>query len=125
MRLKLDEDLGHRTAEQLRRAGHDVMTVAEQSLASANDARIITVCRSEGRCLVTLDLDFANPLRYRPDLYAGIAVLRLSRRPVASALEEAIDTLIRGLARMDVAGKLWIVHGTRIRTHAAPTAEPR
>jgi hypothetical protein len=118
--LKLDENLGREAATQLRRAGHDVATAVDQGLASATDARLISVCRAEARCLVTLDLDFANPLRFNPAASPGIAVPRLSGRPVRDALREAVDTLIRGLGRMSIDGKLWIVHGSRIRIFAAP-----
>lgn len=67
MRLKLDENLGARGAELLRAAGHDVATVYEQKLGSANDVRVLEVCVGEKRCLVTLDLDFANPLAFPPE----------------------------------------------------------
>jgi len=32
----------------------------------------------KNRCIVTLDLDFLNPLVFPPEDYSGIAVLRLS-----------------------------------------------
>ncbi len=77
MRLKLDENLGRRGRELFERAGHDVATVAAQRLTSAADREVIEACRREGRCLVTLDLDFANPLRFKPSDYPGISVTRL------------------------------------------------
>ena len=79
MKIKLDENLGNRGAEILRAAGYSVTTVVEEGLTSASDDRLIEVCRSEGKCLVTLDLDFGNPLRFDPSRYSGIVVLRLPR----------------------------------------------
>jgi predicted nuclease of predicted toxin-antitoxin system len=55
MVVKLDENLGERGRQLLIAAGHQVATVGEQGLAGGEDPEIIEVCRSEGRCLVTLD----------------------------------------------------------------------
>jgi predicted nuclease of predicted toxin-antitoxin system len=127
MKLKLDENLGVRFAERLRLAGHDVATVVDQGLVSATDQRLIGICGAERRCLVTLDLDFANPLRFDPESHAGIAVLRLDRRPTHTALAFAIDTLVRALDRMDITGKLWVVGGARVRSYSGrrSASDPR
>ena len=61
MKLKLDENLGHRAAEQCRQAGHDVDTVVDDGLASADDDKVHRAAATEGSVLVTLDLDFSNP----------------------------------------------------------------
>jgi predicted nuclease of predicted toxin-antitoxin system len=76
VRLKLDENLGLRTARTFAEAGHDVATVAGQGLAGFADVDVLAVCVAEQRALVTLDLDFANPFRFDPSPTAGIAVLR-------------------------------------------------
>ena len=115
MNIKLDENLGSRGAAILRAAGHHVTTVAEEGLSSASDRKLAEVCRSDRKCLVTLDLDFGNPLRFAPSRHAGIAVLRLPRRSTADDLLNAVRTLSTGLTRRTLDGKLWIVQRGHIR----------
>lgn len=116
MNIKLDENLGSlRAITWLRLAGHDVMTVREQSLISAPDEELIEICTSENRVLVTSDRGFGNRLKYNPSNYAGIVVIRLSSPSTFEEWREAIDTLIAGLEATDVAGKLWIIQKGNIR----------
>jgi hypothetical protein len=123
MRLKLDENLGRRAAELLRGRGHDVQTVPDEQLGAAADEVVIRACRAERRCLVTLDLDFGNPLLFAPTEYAGIAVLRLPRKPSPSDLLETVETLVGALAREDPGGRLWIVQKGRIRVYQDPRTD--
>jgi len=117
VRLKLDENLGHSCARLLREADHDVTTVVEEGLSSADDHRLIAACQTEQRCLVTLDLDFANPLTFTPSQYPGIAVFRLPRYPTLDDLTDATRTLIAALIENRIAGTLWIVQRGRIREY--------
>jgi len=116
MQFKLDENLGNRGQERLREAGHDVMTVRKQRLCGRPDSHVIDVCTAEKRCLITLDLDFADTLTYPPEQYAGIILLRLPRKPMLSDIDISIDTVIEAVNRgADITGKLWIVRQKTIR----------
>jgi predicted nuclease of predicted toxin-antitoxin system len=81
------------------------------------DHELIALCRSESRALVTLDLDFANPLQFWPSNYAGIAVLRLPSPCSYGHLSTAIMTLARALETESLERKLWIVELDRIRIY--------
>lgn len=118
MKFKLDENFGTRGTAKLSSFGHDVATVLGQGLCTSPDARLIEICLTEGRCLVTMDLDFANPIQYPPRQYAGIAVLRLPARSGLVEIDQALETLGRTLGSESLAGKLWIVELDRIREYA-------
>ncbi|PIX18063.1 hypothetical protein COZ71_00030 [Candidatus Desantisbacteria bacterium CG_4_8_14_3_um_filter_40_12] len=60
MRFKLDENLGTRTQRLFYAAGHEVKTVRDEGLQGTSDQHLYEVCGVEQRCLITLDLDFAN-----------------------------------------------------------------
>ncbi len=119
MKFKLDENLGRRGAQTLREAGHDVTTVVEQKMAGTIDSLLIDICHKENRCLVSMDLDFANPLRFKPSNYSGIAVLRLPARPNADDILDCVRTLVSALSGRSIAGKLWIVAKGVVREHAS------
>ena len=76
MEFKTDENLPSEVCELLRQAGHDAVSVLDQELGGRPDDDIATVCRMEGRALITLDTDFANILAYPPADHHGIVVIR-------------------------------------------------
>lgn len=117
MRLKLDENLGRAIAQIFREAGHEIATVQDQGFGGIHDEALYERCRQEGRCLVSLDLDFSNVLRFPPDPTAGLAVLRPAGRPTLAALSSLAHRLVQALSIESITGRLWIVEPDRIRIH--------
>lgn len=117
MKFKVDENLPVELAFVLREAGHDAMTVLEQSLGGSVDPRVAEVCKREGRCLVTLDLDFSNVQTYPPSEYPGLVVLRLHRQDKIYALA-VFERVIPLLVTEPLVGTLWIVDETQVRVRA-------
>jgi predicted nuclease of predicted toxin-antitoxin system len=74
VKFKTDENLPVEAAATLREFGFDAETVWDEDLSGADDRVIAARTQSEGRILLTLDLDFANIHAYPPDQHAGIIV---------------------------------------------------
>ena len=116
MRFKLDENLDVRLAALLAEGGHDTGTVLSQAMSGRSDEAIYQACTSERRTLVTLDMDFANPLRFPPGATEGIAVIR-PRRAVLPAIRETLAAARNRLKDGTIKGSLWIVEPGRIRVY--------
>jgi len=122
VKLKLDENLGLRWVAHLRDAGHDVDTVHDENLLGADDRTVLGAAVEAGRALVTLDLDFSNPLRFPPAVTAGIAVLRVSDRPGLDEIDAVVQRLTEALAAGEVNGHLWVIDASRVRQYQPPDA---
>ena len=114
MLFKTDENIPLEAVDILRAAGHDTLTVFDQSLSGRPDSRIASVCRRESRALLTLDTDFCDIRTYHPADYPGLLVLRLPRQS-APEIVRVIRRMLEVLKTTDCHGQLWIVEHDRIR----------
>lgn len=87
--------------------------------SGVSDRKLYDVCRRENRCLVTLDLDFADPTQFAPKETGGIVVIRVPRNPSLMLLERLIEQFLDLLNREPFARDLWIVEVGRVRVHQA------
>jgi predicted nuclease of predicted toxin-antitoxin system len=117
LKIKLDENIGRRYGAPLLSAGHDVGSVSQQRMSGASDRSLVDTCRKEGRCLVTLDHEFGNPLIFDPSTHAGIVLIRLPRRATPHALLTCMRTLAAALEDSPIQGRLWIVQPGRVREY--------
>jgi predicted nuclease of predicted toxin-antitoxin system len=118
MKWKLDENFGSRTVHLFHEAGHDAETIPQEQLCGSTDDTLFDVCIREERCLLTLDVDFADVLRFPRHRTPGIAVLRLPKNPSLRLLEKLVGDLVRFLSAESIRGRLWIVEPARVRVHA-------
>ncbi len=114
MRFKLDENLPVDLVDIFRAAGHDAVTALDQDPGGARDSTLASVCRREGRAIVTLDSDFADIRTYPPDAYSGLVVFRPSTQSCDHILNVG-SRLLNVLSDATLAGQLWIVEDSRIR----------
>ena len=116
MKLKLDENFDVRLAPALAAEGFDVDTVLDEGLSASPDEKIYDTCKAIGRTLVTLDLDFSNPLSFSPAGTEGIIVVR-PPRAILPLIRATLWSVLPELKNRSVQGKLWIVEPGRIREH--------
>jgi len=113
-KFKFDENLPVEAADLFRAAGHDAMTVLEQTLGGHPDEEIANLCAKEQRALVTLDLGFSDIRSYPPGKYSGILVLRLKRQDKPHVLS-VLKLLLSHFENEQLTGKLWIVNEQLVR----------
>jgi len=114
MKVKVDENIPFQVTAELRGAGHDVHTVAEEGLTSRPDMEVWAAARREGRFLITQDLDFSDIRQFRPGTHAGLLVVRL-RAPGAIALAARISAALRTTSLESLTGCLAVLSERKLR----------
>jgi predicted nuclease of predicted toxin-antitoxin system len=123
MKFKLDENFGTRTQQLFREAGHEVQTVRDEKLEGSSDQHLYDVCCAEQLCLVTLDLDFADVIRFPPSLTGGTVVIRIPKNPSLSLLEHSIRQFLQMLTQASIERQFWVIEVGRIRVHQSEEDE--
>ena len=116
MKFKLDENLDPGLVPWLAAGVHDVATVRDEGLSGAPDETIFQAVQAEDRTLVTLDLDFSNPVRFPTAGTAGVIVVRVPR-PILKLIEATLKAAIPIIHSDQIRGRLWIVEPGRIREY--------
>lgn len=121
--VKMDENMPRSFATALEAGGLDVCTVAEENLRGAADHAVASAAGQEGRVLVTLDIDFANIIRWPPGSHPGIIVLR-PRSQDPAALSALAEPTMRVLLDAQNAGAIVVVdHHQRVRIRRGEGAD--
>jgi predicted nuclease of predicted toxin-antitoxin system len=76
VKFKLDENLPIALAADLRFAGHDVDTVADENLTGASDPIVVAAALRERRVVLTPDRGIADHTRHPASTHAGVVLFR-------------------------------------------------
>ena len=114
MKLKLDESLSRHLKQVVAAIGHDVTTADDEGLLSQPDEVVFAAARSEGRMLLTLDLDFADIRKYPPGSHPGIVLFRPRSHGIPT-VQASVQDFVRQQDLATLAGCLVVVDPGRIR----------
>jgi len=117
VKFKLDEHFGNRLKKIFLDYGYDAKTVKDEELQGISDKKLFEVCHKESRCLVTLDLDFSDIIRFPPYESPGIVILRPRKQITLRDLERLIFQLFNFLKTTSIEKQLWVVEKDKIRIH--------
>lgn len=117
IRLKLDENFPASFSAFLREKGFDAESVKEEELSGTDDENLYSICQKERRCLITLDLDFSNIIRFPAEDSEGIIVIRPNRPATLEVMKAMIELLLHAFEHYNPTHCLWILepHQLRIR----------
>ena len=77
MRFVLDQSADAGLAPHLQALGHDATRIAKEYPHGLPDTRVLAIAHSEGRVLITADLDFGDLIFHQRRLHAGVMLFRL------------------------------------------------
>jgi len=117
LKYKLDENFGTTIKKLFLEEKLDVETILDEKLSGEDDEVIYKICCKENKCLVTLDLDFSNIIKYSPNKCNGIVIFRSSKNNSLEILKELIRQFLEAIKKENPSKKLWIVEINRIRIH--------
>lgn len=92
LRLLLDENIGARTAQELRLCGFDVASILEDA-SGATDNTVLKRAQKEKRIIVTLDRDFGTLVFRDSKPHVGVLFLRLQKESHENITSVMMDVL--------------------------------
>ena len=119
MKLKLDENISCHLKTVLKNLNHDVLTVSDQDLLSQNDITIGKAVKTEGRMLLTLDLEFGDLRKYPPGSHPGIILFR-PRSFGPLAVNRFVEGFVRDTDLDQFNGCVVVVDPSKVRVRRPP-----
>ena len=116
MRLLADQDVYKVTIDELKRWGHDVVTVKELGMQGATDRDLLRKAKIDNRLLITRDKDFGTLVFWEKVLSTGVVLLRITPMTAKEVYHE-IQRLFEENSEEELRGVFCVVepHRHRIR----------
>jgi len=115
--FKFDENISPLCRSYFEDKGHRVSTVYEENLQGTDDLSLAAICKENQFVIVTFDIGFGNLVRFPPQDYSGIILLR-HPDPNLEIVQRLIAEAAEFLDREEIKNRLWIVEPGRIRIHS-------
>lgn len=122
MRFLVDQNLSPILANELRRAGHDVVHTRDIDLRTADDEVILQRALDEDRVLISADTDFGFLLAGSGAGRPSVVLLRLRSPRPAGHLAAVLLANLEGVAADLAAGAIVVLEDERIRVRRLPVA---
>ena len=107
------------TVAVLREAGHDAVHLRDQGLLKMEDAHILQKARTEGRIVLTFDLDFGDLSAASGERLPSVIIFRLRNQTPSSVRPRLFKILSECEADLN-AGAVIVVEETRYRIRRLP-----
>lgn len=92
-----DENISPESADHLEALGYSCHSLLREGPRRISDSEIVAIARSEGRIIITHDLDFGEIYYFAADGEVGVIVLRLRHQTVEAVndvLERFLETKV-------------------------------
>jgi predicted nuclease of predicted toxin-antitoxin system len=119
MKILLDRGVSPRTAVFLRDLGHDADHIGKRGMPTLADEEIMRLAESEGRVVVTFDLDFTRILALQRRTQPSVVLIRLQQFTTAG-INRLLDNLLTTYADKLQAGAILVVDPYRVRVRKLP-----
>jgi predicted nuclease of predicted toxin-antitoxin system len=120
MRIVADESVDGRIVDRLRRASHDVVSIAESFLGMPDD-QVLAKADTAGFLLLTADKDFGELVYRRQMAHCGVVLLRQAGLSIDVRADAVLAVLASHAA--ELADAFTVIAPESVRIRRPPHAE--
>jgi predicted nuclease of predicted toxin-antitoxin system len=122
VRFLADMGVDLRVVEWLRRRGHDAVHLREEGLHRAADEQVFAKALTEGRIVLTFDLDFGDLAAFTREATARVILFRLENTRTTHVIER-LEAVLTGSSDALTRGAVVIIEEGRHRIRYLPIGE--